>query len=65
MATLNLLPRVIDMLGFPEMREHHATWHYEFSVASRYDKDGNIVGIEILNALKHMENPRTLECAVA
>jgi uncharacterized protein YuzE len=23
-----------------------------------YDKDGSIVGIEILNALKRMENPR-------
>jgi uncharacterized protein YuzE len=26
-----------------------------------YDKDGNIVGIEILNASKRMENPRALE----
>jgi uncharacterized protein YuzE len=30
-----------------------------------YDKDGNIVGIEILNASKRMENPRVLEYAVA
>lgn len=30
-----------------------------------YDKDGNIVRIEILNALKRMENPRALEYAVA
>ena len=29
------------------------------------DKDGNIVGIEILNASKRVENPRALECAVA
>ena len=30
-----------------------------------YDKDGNIVGLEILNASKQMENPRALEYAVA
>ena len=30
-----------------------------------YDKDGNIVGIEILNASKRMENPRSLEYAVS
>jgi uncharacterized protein YuzE len=30
-----------------------------------YDKDGNIVGLEILNASKRMENPRALEYAVA
>lgn len=30
-----------------------------------YDKDGNVVGIEILNASKRMENPRALEYAVA
>jgi len=30
-----------------------------------YDKDGNIVGIEILNASKRMENSRALEYAVA
>jgi len=30
-----------------------------------YDKDGNIVGIEILNVSKRMENPRALEYAVA
>jgi uncharacterized protein YuzE len=30
-----------------------------------YDKDGNIVGIEILNASRRMEDPRSLEYAVA
>ncbi|HET6889681.1 MAG TPA: DUF2283 domain-containing protein [Pyrinomonadaceae bacterium] len=30
-----------------------------------YDKDGNVVGLEILNASKRMENPRALEYAVA
>ena len=30
-----------------------------------YDKDGNIVGIEILNASTRMENPPALEYAVA
>jgi len=30
-----------------------------------YDKDGNIVGLEILNASKRMENPRAVEYAVA
>jgi uncharacterized protein YuzE len=30
-----------------------------------YDRDGNIVGIEILNASKRMEDPRSLEYAVA
>ena len=30
-----------------------------------YDRDGNIVGIEILNASRRMENPRSLEYAVA
>jgi uncharacterized protein YuzE len=30
-----------------------------------YDKDGKVVGIEILDASKQMENPRTLEHAVA
>ncbi len=30
-----------------------------------YDKDGNIVGLEILNASKQIENPRALEYAVA
>ena len=29
-----------------------------------YDKSGNIVGLEILNASKRMENPRSLEYAV-
>jgi hypothetical protein len=39
MATPNLLPRVIDMLVFTEMREHHATWHYVLSVASGYRRE--------------------------
>ncbi len=30
-----------------------------------YDKNGNLVGLEILNASKRMENPRTFEYAVA
>jgi uncharacterized protein YuzE len=30
-----------------------------------YDKDGNIVGLEILNASKRVENPRSVEYAVA
>lgn len=30
-----------------------------------YDKNGNIVGVEILNASKLVENPRALEYAVA
>ncbi len=30
-----------------------------------YDKDGNIVWLEILNASKQIENPRSLEYAVA
>jgi uncharacterized protein YuzE len=30
-----------------------------------FDKDGNIVGIEILDASKRVDNPRTLEYAVA
>ena len=29
-----------------------------------YDKDGNIVGLEILNASKRMDNPRSVEYAV-
>lgn len=29
-----------------------------------YDKDGNIVGLEILDASKRMENPRCVEYAV-
>jgi uncharacterized protein YuzE len=29
-----------------------------------YDKDGNIVGLEILDASKRMENPRLVEYAV-
>jgi len=30
-----------------------------------YDKDGNIVGLEILDASKHMENPRSMEYVIA
>ena len=30
-----------------------------------YDKDGNIVGLEILNASKRMDDPRKVEYAVA
>ena len=30
-----------------------------------YDKDSNIVGLEILDASKRVENPRSLEYAVA
>ena len=30
-----------------------------------YDKDGKIVDIEILNASKQIENPKSLEYAVA
>jgi uncharacterized protein YuzE len=30
-----------------------------------YDKDGNIVGLEILDASRHVENPRSVEYAVA
>jgi len=30
-----------------------------------YDKDGNIVGLEILDASKRMENPRSVEYAIA
>ncbi len=30
-----------------------------------YDKTGKIVGIEILNASKQIENPKSLEYAVA
>ena len=30
-----------------------------------YDKDGNIVGLEILDASKRIENPFSLEYAVA
>lgn len=29
-----------------------------------YDKDGNIVGVEILNASKKIENPRSLDYAI-
>ena len=30
-----------------------------------YDKEGNIVGLEVLNASQRMENPRSLEYAIA
>lgn len=30
-----------------------------------FDKDGNVVGMEILDASRRMENPRTVEYAVA
>lgn len=30
-----------------------------------YDKDGNVVGMEILDASKRMDNPRSVEYAVA
>ena len=30
-----------------------------------YDKSGNVVGMEILDASKRMENPRSVEYAVA
>jgi len=30
-----------------------------------FDKNGNVVGMEILDASKRMENPRTVEYAVA
>ncbi len=30
-----------------------------------FDKEGNIVGLEILNASRRMENPRSVEYAVA
>ncbi|MBI5632571.1 MAG: DUF2283 domain-containing protein [Nitrospirae bacterium] len=30
-----------------------------------FDKAGNVVGMEILDASKRMENPRTVEYAVA
>lgn len=30
-----------------------------------YDKDGNIVGMEILDASTRMENPRSMEYAIA
>jgi uncharacterized protein YuzE len=29
-----------------------------------YDKDGNVVGLEILDTSKRMENPRSLEYSV-
>ena len=29
-----------------------------------YDRDGNIVGLEVLDASKRMENPRSLDYAV-
>ena len=30
-----------------------------------YDKDGNVVGMEILNASRRMENPRLVEYAIS
>ncbi len=30
-----------------------------------YDKSGNVVGMEILEASKRMENPRSVEYAIA
>ncbi|CDH47226.1 MAG: DUF2283 domain-containing protein [Candidatus Competibacteraceae bacterium] len=30
-----------------------------------YDKDGNVVGLELLNASQHVENPRNMEYVVA
>jgi len=30
-----------------------------------FDKNGNVVGMEILDASKRMENPRTVEYAIA
>ena len=30
-----------------------------------FDKDGNVVGLEILDASKRMENPRSFEYAIA
>ncbi|MCC6443008.1 MAG: DUF2283 domain-containing protein [Armatimonadetes bacterium] len=30
-----------------------------------YDKDGNIVGMEILDASERMENPRSVQYAIA
>jgi uncharacterized protein YuzE len=30
-----------------------------------YDKEGNIIGIEILDASKRMDNPQSVEYAVA
>ena len=30
-----------------------------------YDKDGNVVGMEILDASKRVENPRTVEYSLA
>jgi uncharacterized protein YuzE len=29
-----------------------------------YDKDGNVVGLEILDASKRMDNPRSVEYAI-
>ena len=29
-----------------------------------YDKEGNVVGLEVLNASQRMENPRSVEYAV-
>ena len=37
----------------------------ETGIIFDYDKKGNIVGIEILNASKRIENPRSFEYAVS
>ena len=37
---------------------------YKPGVIIDYDKEGNIVGIEVLEASKRIENPRSLEYAV-
>ncbi len=30
-----------------------------------YDKEGNVVGLEVLNASQRMENPRVMDYAIA
>jgi len=37
----------------------------EAGIIFDYDKKGNIVGIEILNASKRIENPRAFEYAIS
>jgi len=39
--------------------------HDKPGVILDYDKDGNIVGMEILNASKRVQNPKSVEYAVA